>query len=316
MKILILALDSLEYNLVVKYNLKNLKQVEYGKVELPIKPHEEAHSPVIFASFITGKMPEEHGITGQKTWKYSILRWINRKFSLVLMGQKLRSAGFKSKRTYKGKTMVFEKKATVWNNKLIQLGSIIVNSKFVSELLESIESFMKERTKKSHYKYPTIFDDIEKSIAVSVPSYNRNPTDFKSMKYTYNALGEDAVIPKSEVEEFLRSVYEKKKSKLFKLLKEDWNMIMVHFTIPDLFQHLYFRYPNKIKNFYKELDSFVRDVKSKISDDVFVLIMSDHGQERGFHTNHGFYSINKKLNLKNVKITDFRDIILTMSITS
>jgi len=35
MKVMILAFDGLEYELVEKFNLKNLKQIEYGKVRIP-----------------------------------------------------------------------------------------------------------------------------------------------------------------------------------------------------------------------------------------------------------------------------------------
>ena len=45
---------------------------------------------------------------------------------------------------------------------------------------------------------------------------------------------------------------------------------------------------------------------------VMILIVSDHGQENGLHTNYGFYSCNKKLDLDNPNISDFKDVIEKM----
>jgi len=76
MKICIVGFDSLEYYLVEKYDLKYLKQKEYGKVEINTGI---LSTPTIWTSFITGLPPEEHGIIGWK-WKNTILdrlkRWI------------------------------------------------------------------------------------------------------------------------------------------------------------------------------------------------------------------------------------------------
>ena len=56
-------------------------------------------------------------------------------------------------------------------------------------------------------------------------------------------------------------------------------------------------------------NEFVGNLKTKISSDAMLLILSDHGQKKGIHTNYGFYSCNKKLGLKNPKIIDFKDIL-------
>lgn len=54
--IFILGLDGLELNLVEKWDLKNLKQKEYGKLEVPIsKRLGVPASPEVWASFLTGR---------------------------------------------------------------------------------------------------------------------------------------------------------------------------------------------------------------------------------------------------------------------
>lgn len=60
--IVVVAFDALEYSIVDKGDFPNLKQQEYGKVKtLGI---EALKTPVIWASFITGKLPKEHKVDG------------------------------------------------------------------------------------------------------------------------------------------------------------------------------------------------------------------------------------------------------------
>jgi hypothetical protein len=87
MKVLILAIDALEYNLVEKWDLKYLKQKIYGKIPLTEKyfPNwaDEPYTPIIWHSFITGLSPEKHKI--QQVEKYKHVP-----SSLVNIGRKLR----------------------------------------------------------------------------------------------------------------------------------------------------------------------------------------------------------------------------------
>ena len=52
----ILALDGLDYDLVERLDLKNLKQMKYGRLEVPInKILKQPSSPEVWASFLCGK---------------------------------------------------------------------------------------------------------------------------------------------------------------------------------------------------------------------------------------------------------------------
>ena len=56
-KIYILGLDGLEFNFVEKWDLKNLKQLEYGKISVPISEREDMPmTPQVWGSFLTGKV--------------------------------------------------------------------------------------------------------------------------------------------------------------------------------------------------------------------------------------------------------------------
>ena len=64
----ILALDGLEYELVVRWNLRQLMQKTFGKYSIPkyyMHETEEGltpYTPIIWVSFLTGKHPKEHNI--------------------------------------------------------------------------------------------------------------------------------------------------------------------------------------------------------------------------------------------------------------
>jgi len=74
-RVCIVGFDSLDYYLVVKYNLRYLMQKEYGKVEINVGV---LSTPTIWTSFITGLPPEEHGVIGWK-WKNPVLDKLKRK---------------------------------------------------------------------------------------------------------------------------------------------------------------------------------------------------------------------------------------------
>jgi hypothetical protein len=57
MKIIVLAIDALEYNLVEKFDCKNLKQKFYGKTN--ISEFSEPRTVVLWSSFMTGKNKEK-----------------------------------------------------------------------------------------------------------------------------------------------------------------------------------------------------------------------------------------------------------------
>ena len=61
-KILIIALDGLEYTYIDQGNYPHIKQQEYGTVKVPVTEIDEASTPIIWSSFVTGEQPEIHGI--------------------------------------------------------------------------------------------------------------------------------------------------------------------------------------------------------------------------------------------------------------
>lgn len=94
MKFLILGIDALEYDLVEEYDLKHLKQIEYGKVKVPITNTLEPATEVVWTSFITGKQPGEYGYSSpvlyKQPFKYLFRNRIIGSDTLVNKGKKRR----------------------------------------------------------------------------------------------------------------------------------------------------------------------------------------------------------------------------------
>ncbi|HEC93052.1 MAG TPA: hypothetical protein ENI51_08700, partial [Candidatus Atribacteria bacterium] len=76
-KILILGIDALEYDLVERWELRNLMQSEYGKTILPIYPGEDPNTRIIWPCFITGEMPNKMGFVTSKVFKPPLQFFVN-----------------------------------------------------------------------------------------------------------------------------------------------------------------------------------------------------------------------------------------------
>ncbi len=109
MRIVILAFDGLEYDLVVKWDLRGIMQRHYGRHAVVKSPrYGKAHTPSSWISFITGLPPEEHGVDDWWSWG-RILDWLRTHPPLVWVKGKRRilaKLGIKLKPRIVGKDMV------------------------------------------------------------------------------------------------------------------------------------------------------------------------------------------------------------------
>jgi predicted AlkP superfamily phosphohydrolase/phosphomutase len=258
-------LDALEYELVEEGDFPNLKQKEYGKIILTAR---KLATPLIWASFITGKTPEEAGIIDTAKWDSRFV-------------QKL--------------------KKFLFNIGLSRL--ISGKGKYLERL-----GFRKVAYSKADLNVSTIFDLVEKSFAISVPSYNEMPMHREIGRELWEAIGNREL--EKRVEEKAWRFFNQKKNKLFEILDGDWQLLMTHFFVTDVLQHMWWYREDYIRDLYGKMDKLVGEIKGKVNDkNTLVLVISDHGQKKGLHTPYGFYSCNQVLELKNPKMTDFSKII-------
>ena len=265
-KVLVFAIDALDYYLVEKYGLPNLKQKEYGTTQLPVEEGEPIRSPAMWVSFITGECPEVHGITGRKVFKSHRLTWLRKNIGP-------------------------------------HLGFIKNKSKIMGKMGVGMTQEDNE-----HLKVNTIFDFIPNSLYFNIPGYKEPDENFELRERT--ALSLENRKGYREIKERMEEIYAKRKEEFLNLLDEKWELLVYHFYILDGMQHLFSWDENFIKNLYLRFEELAEIVKTKVSDETLIIIVSDHGQSDGKHTHYGFYSVNKPLNLNDPKLVDFYQIIM------
>lgn len=279
MKVFILGIDGLEFNLVVEANLRNLIQKRYGEVILPPEVYittfgefgkfQTPYTPIVWASFLTGKLPNEHKVTS-KSWRRWDSKILNRlkEFSIKLRLDKIKN---------KGKSL---------------------------ELL----GFKRRTHTKEDYHCPTIFDLTEKYIQVNVPTVDR--------EWNIRLLEKEEELDFQEVAKEWWKKYLLVKEKVLSLVEGEWNLFMAYTRILDVYGHLFWGNKEKMMRAYRDIDEFTGMLKNKVGERTVVLVISDHGMKimdgakiGGCHTDYGFYSVNKKINIENPKITDFYHLV-------
>lgn len=283
-KVIILGIDAIEHDLIEKLDLKNLKQKEYGKTILPLSPGQEPATEIIWPCFITGKEPNDMGYSSLNIYAKSlrpIITLINPVISKLFIDTKT-----------KEETQKIQGRLSIL---------------YVSIMLLKKVGLINKPTKED-IKADSIFDNKKiKSIHLHIPVLDTN--DFPDYrKDIINVISEKALHPiiemkqKKEFKQRTKEVYEY-------IMKNNWQLFMQYFYVLDGVQHTFYKNPKKIVEFYLMFDEFIKKVSEIINDKTLLLIVSDHGLKKGIHTPYGFYSVNKKLGLKNPKIIDFRKII-------
>ena len=268
-KVFILALDGLEYDLVVKWRLRNLMQKSFGRYEVPEDYMTETdkglvpYTPKVWVSFLTGKRPKEHGI--KDLWTYNKILDFIRHLPVISW--------------IKGKRKITRK-----------LG---IKPRLVS---------------RSDYKYPTLFELVPSSKAINFIGYNK-PTETwggmgllvgdKSFRMkqlqrlcweaywkTYNLMFREINSDWNlfavyfETLDWLGHIYENKKIR---------NLL----TPYQVFDNLVYEIKELIGN----------DIIFLILSDHGVKIIND--RLAGYHSRHAFWSLNIDTNWKPKEITDF-----------
>ena len=270
MRVLILAYDGLEHDLVETLSLRNILQKEHGKVEVPIVGGiDDPSTPIVWTSFITGEPPEVHGVDMPQMWdsEFDGLRRFVRKHRGIHNILKRLKAGYR-----------------------------------VREVVGAKPSFPGRK----NIKVDTLFEFVKPSVALGVPVYNKNLEEIYPIGDVLRARQDPDFLP--VFEERVRRIFADEVERLFDALGGDWRLLMIHFHITDLFGHAFWG-TEKLATLYEEMDLLTKRVKERVGDDDFVLIISDHGMSRLGHTKKGFYSLNVRLGLEEPDIKDFFKIV-------
>jgi predicted AlkP superfamily pyrophosphatase or phosphodiesterase len=283
-RVLVLGIDALEYHLVEKWNLENLQQEKYGKTELPIYSGEEPNTRIIWPCFITGRMPREMGYVTHRVFKQPLQILVNMVFPKVkfLMNPQSDdpSDAVERKTTMKSRLM-----STAY--RLLKQWGLVRNPT------------------RADIGADTMFEAIPDSIHAHVPIYDEYIPPYAER--TLEAIENKAYRPVFEMK--CKNELNRRSSEVFRWLKnQEWQLAMQYFWCLDGIQHVFFNNEKKMAEFYLRFDEFVGKLQTRIADDTLLMVVSDHGQHKGVHTDHGFYSVNMPLELENPKLIDFKQI--------
>ena len=285
-KFLLVAFDGLDKELIEEFDLSHIKQFEFGYLENK-ENIKETYTSELFASFISGKNHEHHGVVG-------INGYLRPKRGKLL--ELLTPKNFSGVRGF-----------YTWRNVL--------------------EDVLKPGKRKYDYqmwddKVDTLFEKIDNSRAVFVPSYN--PSAYWAAGADLGVFLQAGYSGEDTLELYDELEYPRRKLKLFSELENEIlpprEFLMCHFHRPDTYQHVYGDSElekDKLKEMYNEMDELAAEIKEKALEKGYdyVIFMSDHGlpAEDG-HNENAFYSCNKELfGDETPHITDFHDKILELT---
>jgi hypothetical protein len=289
--VLVAALDGLDKELIDEFALKNIKQEKYGFIDNK-SDMKKLKTSELFASFITGVNWEKHGLVGigkyPDTLGGSLVEIIDRPYL-----QKNIPGFYRLKNIAKG---IFD-----------------------------IDQ--KTRYSKEHLEEEPIFEKIEYSRAMFVPSYNPGILWEAADDFEANRLGYSV---ERNAKYWDKRAYEPRKKEFRSDLENDivspLKLLMVHFHRPDIYHHPYGDVGSnnlefdrdKLRKMYLEIDEFCKEIRNKASkaEYEYIIFMSDHGlPNQSGHNENAFYSCNRELfgEDETPHITDFHDKILELT---
>lgn len=292
MKILTVMFGGVDLRYLEQFDCQNLKQAQYGGIEVNNLWQNRDVSTQITSQLITGHDWRTSGITGRKHYTDPDIEWLEkwlirpRTFGIPLLhGIEVRTRPFR----------------------------------------EGLYKTLRPRLEKRNYtrhelKVPTLFEKIPDSQALYVPAYNPEPSW---------ALGRNILDPRRLPEfgvEGAVDLAEKNfawRTRKFReaIAGEPRQFFMTQFQILDSYQHLYLVYADQpdveaVEAIYRRIDAFAGEIRELAADKYdLVVFCSENGAANGLpgqtHYNRPFYSLSTPMDLDGrTNMRDFHDHLL------
>lgn len=275
--VLVVAFDGLDYKKIEKYGCENLKQQEFGKVE--ITDYERFGTPWLWASFLTGQRHDFRYVKKLKNSKLENLETFLWKNSDLMT----KWSGLRGKYLYRN---------------LLDVGM----TNHTKEDLES-ESFIDELGMDAYYvpaynEYP--FNEFAELASTTVEAIG----DDLSKEEAFRRHRGFFLRQREELENKLRDKPSSSMMFYFKFTDSAQHLI---FNDSETIDYMGREYGEE--DLYREIDELAGKIR-QLSDHELVLFVSDHGLSSGDHNENAFYSSNRELGLEEPHITDFHALIV------
>lgn len=286
MRVLVVIFGGLDHQLLARWDLRNLRQVEWGPVVVDELWDGRDVASQITAQLITGRTWRDNGVNDRKReilrYRNERVRWLEeRALAHVAKGRR------KRRRIYE---------AMGWLD--------VVRREFVREDLAC----------------PSLFDEIPGSRAVYVPAYNPEPSWALDRNILdprrYPELGVEGALDLRD-----KNFAWRRKRFMEALDEEAHPLLMGQFQFIDSTQHLYLSYVDPpdmaaVEKAYAEMDAFAGDILEQSEGRYHrVVFLSDNGAARRSgtrptHHNRPYYSLSWMEGLERPNLRDFHDLIL------
>ena len=286
MKLLIVGLDGLDYDIVLRWGLKQYLQKYHGKHYVGFAC--KLYTPILWSMFLTGINVEKHGYSleelkrkrEQDIWKHNFLK----KLYLLRKRVPIKKLGIRYL--------------------LIKLGLVkpYPPSILPKHLLE--RTFIVELKRKGL-----------KVSAIEIPGFNEERNE------KYRTLHEKYVTKNlREKLSFLNEIIDDCRERIQQALNfivKGYDLVFVYLPLPDIAHHLLYRNLREIVELRKIYGSLWKMISPLIShaENYAILLVSDHGFriKNQYHSKWGFWSLNIKPPFIPSKITDFKKLVLEIA---
>ena len=275
MRVTIIGIDGLDYDIVEAMELRNLQQAEYGKLSIPRECYREIGkgvfspwTPLCWMSIVTGQIPPVK-LRQEKKKVYSNdgIDWVRRHFGKYL--------GF-----MRGK------------RKLLMKAGVEV-SKY--KMVET--PFIRDMD--------TIFDLVEKSIDFNIPSYSEGYT-LRPFEVEAEGLEHLQLFDKEDqlVKKFIKSVLNRNPS---------YDLFMAYMRAIDHYGHQMYG-TKDLFNRYKLMDLFIHEVKQQV-DGLLLICSDHGFQQLegtrtgGRHSDYAYYSLNREMDSEMNSLLDIYPLV-------
>lgn len=271
---MVIAFDGMDYELIEDYDLQNVIQKEFGRIENS-KGINYRSTSELFASFITGETYDDHGVVKLKREHKKTL-------------------------TSKGVIPSFLEDNI---RGLFRLNQI--SKKFFSKVYR-IDSPSHKYTKED-LKIRSIFDKIELSKPLFVPAYNPDLRWQLGMPHEISLVG-----GRKDVREYSKKLTDSRINDFYNLSFEFWDFVMLHLHDPDAVQDLglgnYQQDYNRLDNIAGDI------IERFSEEWTIIFMSDHGLPTEYEHNENAFYSCNKELfGDQTPHITDFHDKILELT---
>ena len=288
MKLLIVALDGLDVNHILKWSFYGLLQEYWGRHYVGFLRY--LYTPIVWSCFLTGLNVEEMGydmnsLTDKRRREafHPLLR------PLYLLRKKLLPPGVSLH------IRPFLTRLGLMN---VYAPSIMPEELRGRTFLE----FLKARGLKVK--------------AIEIPGYNERRNEYFRTIWIHYATAN--LREKKRIARLCLAECERRLSTALDLLsRHDLDLLMVYFPMPDIAHHLFFKGIRELVQLHRAYwlaEGWVKKLKEAAGPGYACLVVSDHGFIRSerTHSDHGFWSLNVKPPFKPSRITDFYRLVVKL----